>query len=91
MSTITPTVGRKVWFYSTSSIFTKLDKKTPMDATVTYVHEDGTVNLSVTDHTGISNTRRNVSLSDPQDHDSHENGEYATWMPYQVGQAKAAS
>jgi hypothetical protein len=66
MTTITPTVGRKVWFY------------------------DAQGHLVVNDHSGQSFTRASIPLRNPADSDCHGigAGDFATWMPYQVGQAK---
>lgn len=85
-----PTVGRKVWYYDANpSRVVALDMHTPFDATVQYVHPDGTVNLSVTSHTGVRLWKERVSLSNPVGGEKHGRDVcYATWMPYQVEQAK---
>lgn len=93
MSTITPTVGRKVWVWEGENLnLSVLDPNQPFDATVLFVESDGTVNLSVTDHEGNSATMFGVKLRDPKEGDKHDGEEIsiATWMPYQVGQAKQA-
>ena len=90
------TVGRKVWFYDSQGLGNIHDPKTPFDATVVYPYTppaNGTpqlVNLRVTDHSGITSTRGSVPLHDPGPDDCHGqgNGDFCTWMPYQVGQAK---
>lgn len=93
MSTIDPTIGRKVYFYDPStSTATPLDMtryhdKHPFDATVIYVWGPTCVNLRVTDHAGKTHTRSIVPLRDPTDDDGHGKEYVATWMPYQVGQA----
>lgn len=88
MSSIKPTVGRKVWFYSDTSGPGILDGDQPCDATVTYVHPDGFVTLLVITHDGFSRIEREVKLRDPHEDDHHGSGErFATWMPYQIGQA----
>ena len=94
MSTITPTIGRKVYFYTpeqdrhATGAMGRYDDKQPFDATVIYVWGPTCVNLRVTDHAGNTHTRSSVPLRDPQDDDGHGNAYFATWMPYQVGQAK---
>lgn len=93
MSTIVPTIGRKVYFYDqaperSSAQMQRYDDKQPMDATVIYVWGPTCVNLRVTDHAGVTHTRTSVPLRDPSDIDCHGVEYFATWMPYQVGQAK---
>lgn len=95
---ITPTVGRKVWFWVNSehtSDGKMLDERQAFDATVLYVHPTGEVNLLVVDHGGIPRFEEKVLLVDPEkgawptdQHDHAGERGYATWMPYQVGQAK---
>lgn len=90
MSTIKPTIGRKVWFYDfnpSSSICYGQSK--PFDATVIYVWSDACVNLDVTAHNGERFIKTSVPLRDPADGDCH-NGYFATWMPYQKAQADKA-
>lgn len=91
-----PSVGRIVWFYDGMSVgrfMSRLDDTTPMAASVIYVHPDGSVNLKVVDHLGKEWTRggadKGVQLRDPAQADRHGIEDAATWMPYQVGQARA--
>lgn len=82
MSSITPTVGRKVWFY-------EHDKQTePHDATVIKVWGGGpmaAVNLDVVDpYSGEHSCRTGVVVGDESTTWPHYR-----WMPYQMGQAKA--
>ncbi len=90
MSTITPTIGRKVWFWPDANCITSLaatrENDQPFDATIICVHDDGTVNLAVHDHVGHHFAKLAVPLGDEPAAD----GCSATWMPYQLGQAKAA-
>jgi hypothetical protein len=95
MSTITPTIGRKVWFW-TAFDQNVHDKVQPFDATVIFVHSPTTVDLHVVDHAGQMLRRTSVELLDPsrpatepgETPDCHGTGrEYATWMPYQVSAA----
>ena len=89
MSTILPTVGRKVWFRRNGAYkegMVELGSTTPMDATVVYVWEPDMVNLLVTDHVGNQFQINNVTLVTP-DHPGVTHW-YCEWMPYQIGQAK---
>lgn len=87
---ITPTVGRKVWFYADNQ------QTEPWDATVIKViskqHEDGAfdpdgpdtpVNLNVINpDTGVQSLVTGVSVGDESTTGSHYR-----WMPYQQAQA----
>ena len=86
MSTITPTIGRKVWLYTAAQ--SPQDSKQAFDATVIFVHPSGLVNLYFVNHWGTAGSLSSVQLRDPQEDDKHGVETYATWMPYQVGQAK---
>ena len=95
MSSITPTIGRKVWFWASSAFqaetgLTPLDGRQAYDATVVYVDRDGAVNLKVIDHEGNEGLVENCPLCDPSPEGDAHGGltDFATWMPYQVGQAK---
>lgn len=98
MSTIAPTIGRKVYFYDAAQevaphvpgAMQRYDAKQPFDATVIYVWGPNCVNLRVTDHAGYTHVRSSVPLRDPTENDAHGVEYVATWMPYQVGQAKKA-
>lgn len=92
MATIKPTIGRKVWYWcpATSGIGGVLDTTQAFDATIIFVHSEKLVNLIVTDHEGETSCEQNVELLDPGMSDHHGGDTYATWMPFQVGQAKAA-
>lgn len=80
MSAITPTVGRKVWYFTCGA------QAQPMDATVIKVLGDGPtapVNLNVIDpDTGGHTFQPGIVVGD----ESTE-GEHYRWMPYQQGQA----
>ena|SRR3990172_380399 len=83
---IVPTIGRKVWFWSCLPV---IDSAQPEDATICYVHNDCTVNLRVTDHNGDSRPEHYVHLIlSNAEKQSLAQGAYATWMPYQIGQAE---
>ncbi len=76
---ITPTIGRKVWFYFAAHTLEQ-------DATVIDVHPDGKVTLFVITRGGTPEVRRFVQLV--QEGEDILEGEHATWMPYQVNTAK---
>lgn len=89
MTPITPTVGRKVWFYGGAS------QSEPWDATVVKVHAapaDATpttpVNLSII----RPDTGQLLFLERVVFHDDSEgfDGERFTWMPYQTAQVAKA-
>lgn len=88
---ITPTVGRKIWYhphqYERDANY--YDSRQPFDATITYVHDDGTVNLDVVNESaGRCPGKTQITLCDT--YDDSVCGQ-AGWMPFQVGQAKAQS
>lgn len=91
MASITPTVGRIVWFRPNGQHFERLhefDTQQPMAAQVLFVHEDGPVNLLVTDHAGYTRPLMRVHLMQ-EDGPTLADGQcFAEWMPYQKGQAK---
>lgn len=101
MPIISPTVGRKVWYRpseqdrglttesKTMSLMKVGNPSQPCDATVVYVHSDRMVNLMVLDHNGYPHQRWSVPMVQPGD-EPPAAGFYCQWMPYQVGQAKAA-
>lgn len=89
---ITPTIGRRVWFWPSQidrlggdilNGMNSISGDQAFDAGVVYVHDDRMVNLSITDHLGEIHKRENVQLL--QDDDKPEEGYgYAEWMPYQL-------
>lgn len=80
MSAITPTVGRKVWYFASAL------QAAPFDATVIKVVGEGPnapVNLDVIDpDTGVHIMQPGIVVGD----ESTE-GEHYRWMPYQQSQA----
>lgn len=93
---IKPTIGRRVWFWpnGVSSVGDSplhvISGDQPFDAGIVYVWGDRMVNLDVSDHYGRHHQATSVTLL--QDGDPIPVvGPYATWMPYQVGQAKSAA
>jgi hypothetical protein len=92
---IKPTIGRKVWFRP-AAVSTLNGKAVnhfipdqPFDATIVCVWGDRMVNLLVVDHGGETHAVRSVTLR--QEGDNQPGGMYCEWMPYQTGQARAAS
>lgn len=85
MTKIKPTIGRVVWFYPHGH----REGSLPHAAMIAFVHSDSLVNLGVLDPNGRSYNETSVSLL--QDGDAvPDSGRYATWMPFQIGQAKQA-
>lgn len=91
-STITPTIGRRVWYWPSGRDVSGADamdvngQEQPCDAGVCFVYSDRMVNLTVADHAGNMHRRMAVTLVQPGDERPRE--AHATWMPYQVGQAR---
>lgn len=85
---IKPTVGRVVWFWSRKPAH---EYEQPQAAMVAHVWSDTCVNLAIFDSNGNAVTNPPTSIRLLQEGDSiPETDHYCTWMPYQVGQAKAA-
>ena len=90
-----PTIGRVVWYWPTAydlaqGMFAYPGSDQPMAATVSFVHSDRMVNLSVVDHNGQAFEKRSTTLL--QDGDVvRDRAGYAEWMPYQKEQATKAS
>lgn len=89
MTTISPTIGRKVWFHPGKADrgMETITKTEPMDASVVYVWSDTLVNLAVWDHYGNIWARSSVRLVQPGDAASGDEA-WCEWMPYQIGQAE---
>lgn len=90
---ITPTVGRKVWFFPNGANFHSqphcIDPDEPMDADVVYVWGDRMLNLTVKDHIGQVHAFTSVKFLQPGD-EIPISGAFAMWMPYQVAASRAA-
>lgn len=86
---ISPTPGRIVWFYPAPHDGIGQIGGQPLAAIVAGVHNDRLVNLAVFDAHGNTQQRSNVELVQP-DTTTPDGGAYATWMPYQIGQAAKA-
>ena len=89
---IKPTVGRVVLFVpkETSYAFEYcIVAEQEHAAQIACVHSDRLVNLSIIDQNGKQFRRTSVTLV--QEGDPIPQCDYCKWMPYQIGQAKAAS
>lgn len=94
---ITPTVGRKVWYWPSASDKTgpvPMTQQTgqPLDATVIAVHGDYMVNVLVTDVMGRQFPVLSCEMVQPggtprTDANGQVMGRYVEWMPYQQTQA----
>lgn len=102
---IKPTTSRKVWFYTNGQDLIKshpvsadepvrhivaVDESQPLDATIAYVWSDTMVNLRVTDQNGNDYAVTSVLFVQADEAKPPRGQCFATWMPYQVGQAKLA-
>lgn len=87
---MTPTIGRRVWYWPDENerkLGVSSDGVQPCDAGVIYVFGANMVNLLVTDHVGQQHIRKSVYLAAPDA--ERPISSHATWMPYQVNQARA--
>lgn len=90
---IEPPVGRVVLYYPSDDdiYYARIScvKGKPLSAMVAWVNEDETINLAVNDMNGYNIAIKRVTLIQPgeQPPDRTKTKSYATWMPYQVGQA----
>lgn len=90
MSSITPTIGRKVWYWTTNASRVR-NSTQGIDATVIFIGDDDLVDLQCVDHHGEPFIAQNIVLGDYLDEGDppvHGVDNFATWMPYQMGQAK---
>jgi hypothetical protein len=95
---IKPTVGRKLHYYPIVDQDNRcLDgglnyqSGQPIDANIVYVHGDNCINIAGFDHNGKQFARTSVRLVQDDEPELTPDTGYCKWMPYQVGQAKAAS
>lgn len=88
---IKPTVGRVVWFTpsvnSADSDFAHYGGDQPHAAMIVYVWSDSLINLVVYGHDGKPHAKTSVPLV--QEAEPKPDGYFASWMPFQVGQARA--
>ena len=78
---ISPTVGRVVWYWPEGP---KVEQ--PWAAFVTYVHGDRMINVAGFTDVGAPFFKNSVSLLQDDDKSTF-GGCFASWMPYQKGQA----
>lgn len=83
---ITPTIGCVVLFKPGTDVGYGHCEQ-PFAATVAYVNEDGTLNLSAVDHAGNQFAQQNVPLLQDGDLFPTDGSGYAYWMPYQIATA----
>lgn len=79
---IPPRVSRHVLYFHDQ----KADEQA---AIIAFVNDDETLNLAVFAIDGRAYHRRNVVLVQPDD-EPPAKGEFCTWMPWQIGQARGA-
>jgi hypothetical protein len=85
---ITPTIGRVVWLYAANK-GTVHDIRQPCCAFIVHVWSDRMINVAYFDSNGAPFAEASVDLL--QDDDPKPEGRpFATWMPYQKGQAAKA-
>ena len=84
---IKPTIGRVVWFQPAKPADQPL-RDQPFAALITYVWSDHMVNLAAFDQNGVPFAATSVTLIQEEDDTYPAYGNFAQWMPYQVGQAK---
>ena len=82
---IKPTIGRIVDFWPQKAIDAPKAEH-PNAAMIVYVWGDRMVNLVVFDHNGVPRAETSVTLLQDDDVPSGC-GRFASWMPYQKGQA----
>lgn len=80
---IQPTIGRVVWVYRPLA---SSDINQPEVGLVTYVYSAHCINVAGFDHIGQPFTLTSLTLV--QENEQKPEGNYAAWMPYQIGQAK---
>lgn len=84
--TISPTVGRIVWFYPRLGDPFLGRFSPPFAAQIAYVHNDERVNLMVVNPDGTTRPEEGVLLVQDDQVAPHDEA-FCTWMPYQKGQA----
>lgn len=84
---IHPTPGRVLWYYP-GGLDQLADGEQPRAATVAYVYGDHCINIGFLNVNGQACHATSVVLLQPGD-ELTESG-FCCWLPYQLGQAKAA-
>lgn len=80
---IKPTVGRSIHVHRPMETS---DPKQPEIGFITYVWSDRLINVAGYNHNGVHFALPSLALL--QDDDVKPEGNFATWMPYQVEKAK---
>lgn len=83
---IKPTVGRVVWFWNKKPVDATVQ---PQAAIVSHVWGDVCVNLAIFDPNGNAVANPPTSIRLVQEGEDQPDFPHCTWMPYQIGQAKA--
>jgi hypothetical protein len=78
---IKPTVGRVVWVFRPGT----KDSSQPEAALIAYVWNDRLINVGGIDQNGIAFNLTSLPLV--QEDEPKPEGSFATWMPFQKGQA----
>lgn len=85
---IKPTVGRVVWFWMKKPA--ENENVQPLAAIVAWVWSDTCVNLAIFTQSGVPMGTPPTSVRLVQEGEELPEGSmYCTWMPFQLGQAKA--
>lgn len=85
--TITPTIGRRLWYWPHESEKTLAGHSQPFDAGICHVNADGTVNLDVKDEMGCPVFDKiNVTLVEAG---TKPQPGQASWMDYQISNNRA--
>lgn len=88
MTSIVPTVGRKILFHPPSNSTKQgFEPNAICAATIAKVLPDGRLNLGVLDGNGVNHSMTEVPLIQEGD-TPPEDGFFAEWMPYQKSVAK---
>lgn len=88
---IVPTIGRKVYYFlrNPDGRLVSNNPALPFDVNIVYVWSDNLVNVAGFDHNGNLFARISVPINTGPDGGGAS--AWCEWMPYQVGQAKAAA
>lgn len=84
---IVPTIGRVVWYYPPGH----QPHEQPLAAIVAHVWSDTCVNLAIFSASGSPMCAPTSILLVQPGNEVPTGGNYCTWMPFQIGQAKAAA